>query len=77
MKKNEYDELKILNDQLNKEIKESNKELDRYSNELDKLYNSTPQKMIKTIEEINEEKKGLEQKINCVRKRKKRTRTKK
>ena len=32
--------------------------------------------MIKTIEEINKEKKGLEEKNNCIRKRKKRTRTK-
>ena len=49
--------------ELNEEIKTLNKELNEYSNELDKLYNSNPQKMKKTIEEINEEKKGQEQKI--------------
>ena len=63
MKKKEYNELKILNDKLNEEIeelneaiKELNKELYGYSNELDKLYNPNSQK-------INEEKKGLEQKL--------------
>ena len=70
-KKKEYNELKILNDKLNEKIEKIKKELDRYSNELDKLYNSNPQKMTKTIEEINEEKKGLEQKIIVLEKEKK------
>ena len=38
---------------------------------MDKLYNSNPQKMTKTIEEINEEKKGLEQKIIVLEKERK------
>ena len=62
----------ILNDELNEEIQELKKELEEYSNELDKLYssdNTNSQKMIKTIEE-------LEQKIDIVKKEKKRTRAK-
>ena len=53
----------ILNDELNEEIGEL---LQEYSNELDKLYSSDytkSQKMIKTIEE-------LEQKIDIVEKSK-------
>ena len=57
MKKKEYNELK--------------KELQQYSNELDKLYSSNPQKMIKTFDKINNEKKGLEQKIIVLEKEKK------
>ena len=56
----------ILNDELNEEIEELKKELEGYSNELDKLYsldNTRSQKMIKTIEE-------LEQKIDIVEKSK-------
>ena len=74
----EYNKLKILNDELNEKIEELNekieelkKETKEYSNELDKLYNSNPQKMIKTFEEINSEKKGLEQKIIVLEKEKK------
>ena len=37
-KKEEYNKLKILNDELNEEIQELKKELQEYSNELDKLY---------------------------------------
>ena len=80
MKKKEYNKLKILNDELNKEIQELNKELQQYSNELDKLYssdNTKSQKMIKTIEELKQkigivekEKKELEQKIDIIEKRK-------
>ena len=70
----------ILNDELNEEIGELKKELQEYSNELDKLYssdNTTSQKMIKTIEELEQkidivekEKKELEQKIDIVEKSK-------
>ena len=62
----------ILNDELNEEIGELKKEIQEYSNELDKLYssdNTKSQKMIKTIEE-------LEQKIDILEKGKKRVRTK-
>ena len=65
-----------MNDELNEEIQELKKELEEYSNELDKLYSlddTNSQKRIKIIEEINKEKKELEQ---CIRKRKKRTTTK-
>ena len=71
-KKVEYNKLMIFNDELNGEIGELKKELQEYSNELDKLYssdNTKSQKMIKTIEE-------LEQKTDIVEKEKKRTRTK-
>ena len=71
-KKVEYNKLMIFNDELNEEIGELKKELQEYSNELDKLYssdNTKSQKMIKTIEE-------LEQKTDIVEKEKKRTRTK-
>ena len=70
----------ILNDELNEEVGEFKKELQEYSNELDKLYssdNTKPQKMIKTIEELEQkidivekEKKELEQKIDFVEKSK-------
>ena len=70
----------ILNDELNEEIEELKKELEEYSNELDKLYssdNTKSQKMIKTIEELEQkihileiEKKELEQKIDTIEKRK-------
>ena len=56
----------ILNDELNEEIGELKKELQEYSNELNKSYssdNTKSQKMIKTIEE-------LEQKIDIVGKSK-------
>ena len=59
----------ILNDNLNEEIGELRKELDK----LYSLDNTKPQKMIKTIGELeqkidilNKEKKELEQKINIV-----------
>ena len=58
-------------EELNEEIEELKKELQQYSNELDKLYSSNPQKMIKTFEEINNDKKGLEQKIIVLKKEKK------
>ena len=72
--KKEHDNLLILNDELNEEIQELKKKLEEYSNELDKLYSSNDinsQKMIKTIEEINKDKKGLEQKIIVLQKKKK------
>ena len=50
------------------------KELQEYSNELDKLYssdNTNSQKTMKIIEEINKEKKELEQKITVLEKEKK------
>ena len=50
-----------MNDEINEEIQERKKELQEYSNELDKLYssdNTSSQKMMKIIEEINEEKKN-------------------
>ena len=53
----------ILNDELNEEIGELKKELQEYSNELDKLYSSNNTNSQKIIEEINKEKKGLEQKM--------------
>ena len=65
------DELNEKIEELNEKIKEFKKETEKYSNELDKLYNSNPQKMIKTFEEINNEKKGLEQKIIVLEKEKK------
>ena len=78
MKKKEFNELKISNDELNEkgeelneEIEELKKELEEYSNELDKLYSLNPQKMMKTSKEINNEKKGLEQKIIVTEKEKK------
>ena len=49
------------------------KELEEYSNELDKLHsldNTNSQKTIKTIEEINNGKKELEQKTDIVEKSK-------
>ena len=59
----------ILNDNLNEEIGELKKEFD----ELYSLDNTKPQKMIKTIEELEQkidilkkEKKELKQKINIV-----------
>ena len=68
----------ILNDELNEEIGELKRELQEYSNELDKLYssdNTKSQKMIKTIEELEQkidileiEKKELGQKIDIVEK---------
>ena len=77
-KKKEYNELRILNDELNEkieelkeEIEELKNELQQHSDELDKLYSSRPQKMIKTFEEINNEKKRARIKNNCIRKRKK------
>ena len=63
-----------MNDELNEKIKELKKELEKYSDGLDKLYRSNgtnSQKMIKAIEEINKEKKGLEQKIIVLEKEKK------
>ena len=57
----------ILNDELNEERGELKKEIQEYSNELDKLYssdNTKSQKMIKTVEE-------LEQKIDILEKEKK------
>ena len=63
-----------MNDELNEEIQELKKELQEYSNELDKLYssdNTNSQKMMKIIEEINKEKKELEQKIIVLEKEKK------
>ena len=45
-------------EELNEKIEELKKETKEYSNELDKLYNSNPQQMISTFEEINNEKKG-------------------
>ena len=44
-------------EELNEEIQELEKELQQYSDELDKLYSSNSQKITKTIEEINKEKK--------------------
>ena len=67
-----------MNDALNEEIQELKKEWQEYSNELDKLYsldNTNSQKTMKITEEINKEKKELEQKI-IVLEKKKRTRTK-
>ena len=65
---------------MNDEFEELKKELQEYSNELDKLYssdNTKSQKMIKTIEEleqkidiIEKEKKEREQKIDIVEKSK-------
>ena len=78
-KKKEYNELKISNDELNEEMEELNEEIEElrkesqsYSDELDKLYSPNPQKIIKTFEEINNEKKRTRTKNNCTRKRKKR-----
>ena len=61
----------MLNDELNEEIGELKKVLPEYSNELDKLYSSNDTNSQKTIEEINKEKKGLEQKIIVLEKEKK------
>ena len=65
-----------MNDELNEKIEELNeeteklkKELQQYSNELDKLYSSNPQKMIKTFEEIHNEKR-TRTKNNCIRTKK-------
>ena len=63
-----------MNDELNEEIQELKKELEEYSNELDKSYSLddiNSQKTIKIIEEINKEKKELEQKIIVLEKEKK------
>ena len=70
------DELNEKIEELNEKIEELKKELQQYSDELDKLYSSNPQKMIKTFEETNNEKKRTRTKNNGIRKRKKRTRTK-
>ena len=62
-----------MNDELNKEIQELKKELQEYSNELDKLYsldNTSSQKTMKIIEEINKEKNELKQKINVLEEKK-------
>ena len=50
-----------MNEELNEEIQELKKQLQEYSNELDKLYssdNTSSQKTMKLIEEINNEKKN-------------------
>ena len=63
-----------MNDELNEEIQELKKELQEYSNELDKLYsldNTNSQKTMKIIQEINKEKKELEQKIIVLEREKK------
>ena len=47
----------IFNDESNEEIEELKKEIQKYSNELDELYssdNTISQKMIKTIEELEQ-----------------------
>ena len=78
-KKEEYNKLKILNDELNEEIQELKKALQEYSNEVDELYildNPSSQKPMIMIEEINKEKKELKEKINVLEKEKKRTRNK-